>query len=113
MIAYKHKQTGCIVTTEELKVHLQKDYRLVFNKVEPIFPFSLEEEIRQVKKYEYNIKDIPFSEDFIAFELDNEFDVRELSYLIHMLNVDMYKPDFASDITNKLVRKKENKLLMR
>lgn len=109
MIVYRHKETGHVVTMEELKKHMERDI-ITFQKVDRLRPFSLEEDLKPIERYTYDIKNIPFSDDFEAFELEEELTFNEMSYLIHLLRNERDFSNCAEKLMTK-IKTKMNKLI--
>ena len=91
MIYYRHKETGFVVSHKDLKERYQevKEKGIYNYKVKFIAPYKLlpyEEEIlkSENKMYEYNILEIPFSDDFEI--LVNDENLEAIDY-IRLMNI--------------------------
>ena len=91
MIYYRHKETGFVVSHKDLKERYQevKEKGIYNYKVTFIAPYKLlpyEEEIlkSENKMYEYNILEIPFSDDFEI--LVNDENLEAIDY-IRLMNI--------------------------
>ena len=91
MIYYRHKETGFVISHKDLKERYQevKEKGIYNYKVKFIAPYKLlpyEEEIlkSENKMYEYNILEIPFSDDFEI--LVNDENLEAIDY-IRLMNI--------------------------
>ena len=91
MIYYRHKETGFVVSHKDLKERYQevKEKGIYNYKVKFIAPYKLlpyEEEVlkSENKMYEYNILEIPFSDDFEI--LVNDENLEAIDY-IRLMNI--------------------------
>ena len=91
MIYYRHKETGFVISHKDLKERYQevKEKGIYNYKVTFIAPYKLlpyEEEIlkSENKMYEYNILEIPFSDDFEI--LVNDENLEAIDY-IRLMNI--------------------------
>ena len=91
MIYYRHKETGFVVSHKDLKERYQevKEKGIYNYKVKFIAPYKLlpyEEEVlkNESKMYEYNILEIPFSDDFEI--LVNDENLEAIDY-IRLMNI--------------------------
>ena len=92
MIYFRHKETGFIISHKDLKERYQevKEKGIYNYKVTFIAPYKLlpyEEEIlkSENKMYEYNILEIPFSDDFEILEVDESLKSEDYIRLINIL----------------------------
>lgn len=107
-MTYKHKRTGDIITTEQLKSMLEEgcvavfvsDYNICAKEPAPV--------------YSYRIKDIPFSEDWEEVSTSVALSTKELEVLVGALgysglaNADEEIGDIASKLTKHLHKVKHN-----
>ena len=91
MIYYRHKETGFVVSHKDLKERYQevKEKGIYNYKVKFIAPYKLlpyEEEVlkNESKMYEYNVLEIPFSDDFEI--LVNDENLEAIDY-IRLMNI--------------------------
>lgn len=91
MIYYRHKETGFVISHKDLKEKYDevKEKGIYNYKVKIIAPYKLlpyEEEIlkSENKMYEYNILEIPFSDDFEI--LVNDENLEAIDY-IRLMNI--------------------------
>ena len=91
MIYYRHKETGFVISHKDLKERYQevKEKGIYNYKVKFIAPYKLlpyEEEVlkNESKMYEYNILEIPFSDDFEI--LVNDENLEAIDY-IRLMNI--------------------------
>ena len=91
MIYYRHKETGFVISHKDLKEKYDevKEKGIYNYKVKFIAPYKLlpyEEEIlkSENKMYEYNILEIPFSDDFEI--LVNDENLEAIDY-IRLMNI--------------------------
>ena len=91
MIYYRHKETGFVISHKDLKEKYDevKEKGIYNYKVKFIAPYKLlpyEEEIlkSENKMYEYNILEIPFSDDFEI--LVNDENLETIDY-IRLMNI--------------------------
>ena len=91
MIYYRHKETGFVVSHKDLKEKYDevKEKGIYNYKVKFIAPYKLlpyEEEVlkNENKMYEYNILEIPFSDDFEI--LVNDENLEAIDY-IRLMNI--------------------------
>ena len=91
MIYYRHKETGFVISHKDLKEKYDevKEKGIYSYKVKFIAPYKLlpyEEEIlkSENKMYEYNILEIPFSDDFEI--LVNDENLEAIDY-IRLMNI--------------------------
>ena len=92
MIYFRHKETGFVVSHKDLKERYQevKEKEIYNYKVTFIAPYKLlpyEEEIlkSENKMYEYNVLEIPFSDDFEILEVDESLKSEDYIRLINIL----------------------------
>ena len=91
MIYYRHKETGFVISHEDLKEKYDevKEKGIYNYKVKFIAPYKLlpyEEEVlkNESKMYEYNVLEIPFSDDFEI--LVNDENLEAIDY-IRLMNI--------------------------
>ena len=91
MIYYRHKETGFFISHKDLKERYQevKEKGIYNYKVKFIAPYKLlpyEEEVlkNESKMYEYNVLEIPFSDDFEI--LVNDENLEAIDY-IRLMNI--------------------------
>ena len=91
MIYYRHKETGFVISHKDLKERYQevKEKGIYNYKVTFIAPYKLlpyEEEVlkNESKMYEYNVLEIPFSDDFEI--LVNDENLEAIDY-IRLMNI--------------------------
>ena len=91
MIYYRHKETGFVVSHKDLKEKYDevKEKGIYNYKVKFIAPYKLlpyEEEVlkNESKMYEYNVLEIPFSDDFEI--LVNDENLEAIDY-IRLMNI--------------------------
>lgn len=91
MIYYRHKETGFVISHKDLKERYQevKEKGIYNYKVKFIAPYKLlpyEEEVlkNESKMYEYNVLEIPFSDDFEI--LVNDENLEAIDY-IRLMNI--------------------------
>ena len=92
MIYFRHKETGFVVSHKDLKERYQevKEKGIYNYKVTFIAPYKLlpyEEEIlkSENKMYEYNILEIPFSDDFEIWVNDENLEAIDYIRLMNIL----------------------------
>ena len=92
MIYYRHKETGFVVSHKDLKeIYNEAKEKGIYNYIVTfIAPYKLlpyEEEIlkSENKMYEYNILEIPFSDDFEILEVDESLKSEDYIRLINIL----------------------------
>ena len=92
MIYYRHKETGFVISHKDLKERYQevKEKGIYNYKVKFIAPYKLlpyEEEVlkNESKMYEYNVLEIPFSDDFEILEVDESLKSEDYIRLINIL----------------------------
>lgn len=91
MIYYRHKETGFVISHKDLKEKYDevKEKGIYNYKVKFIAPYKLlpyEEEVlkNESKMYEYNVLEIPFSDDFEI--LVNDENLEAIDY-IRLMNI--------------------------
>ena len=91
MIYFRHKETGFVISHKDLKERYQevKEKGIYNYKVTFIAPYKLlpyEEEVlkNESKMYEYNVLEIPFSDDFEI--LVNDENLEAIDY-IRLMNI--------------------------
>ena len=94
MIYYRHKETGFIASHKDLKERYQevKEKGIYNYKVKFIAPYKLlpyEEEVlkNESKMYEYNVLEIPFSDDFEIIDIDEKLRSKDYERLINILEL--------------------------
>ena len=92
MIYYRHKETGFVISHKDLKEKYDevKEKGIYNYKVKFIAPYKLlpyEEEVlkNESKMYEYNVLEIPFSDDFEILEVDESLKSEDYIRLINIL----------------------------
>lgn len=97
-VYYKHKETGFYISLEELKDMMERMSTVSLYKQEPIifnepFPINLKEQLSKPKRFVYDVRDIPFSEDFEIFCIDEEdLNLFDLDRIISAVNNDLMFP---------------------
>ena len=94
MIYYRHKETGFIASHKDLKeIYNEAKEKGIYNYIVTfIAPYKLlpyEEEIlkSENKMYEYNILEIPFSDDFEIIYIDEKLRPKDYERLINILEL--------------------------
>ena len=92
MIYYRHKETGFVISHKDLKekydeVKEKGIYNYIVTFIAPYKLLPYEEEIlkSENKMYEYNILEIPFSDDFEILEVDESLKSEDYIRLINIL----------------------------
>lgn len=96
-VYYKHKESESYISIQQLKEMKDRCTEIEFHICKPIvfnqhFPIDLPEITKPIQ-YRYNIKEIPFSEDFEIVVIDEEdFNLFDLNRLISSVKNDVILP---------------------
>ena len=94
MIYYRHKETGFVISHKDLKEKYDEAkekgiYNYIVTFIAPYKLLPYEEEIlkSENKMYEYNILEIPFSDDFEIIYIDEKLRPKDYERLINILEL--------------------------
>ena len=85
MIYYRHKETGFVISHKDLKEKGIYNYKVKFIAPYKLLPYEEEVLKNESKMYEYNILEIPFSDDFEILEVDESLKSEDYIRLINIL----------------------------
>ena len=94
MIYYRHKETGFVISHKDLKEKYDEakekgiyNYIVTFIAPYKLLPYEKEILKSENKMYEYNILEIPFSDDFEIIYIDEKLRSKDYERLINILEL--------------------------
>ena len=115
MIYFRHKETGFVISHKDLKERYQevKEKGIYNYKVKFIAPYKLlpyEEEVlkNESKMYEYNVLEIPFSDDFEILVNDENLEAIDYIRLMNILESSIITDHDLIEKIRPIIQKKIN-----